>query len=78
MHIAISALRNQIDALPEPQRVVSLDAEWDVEKHAYTGQVFKQGKIALIQVGYDLQVRGTALQYVYRFARPFSNLLSSL
>ena len=75
---AISALRNQIDALPEPQRVVSLDAEWDVEKHAYTGQVFKQGKIALIQVGYDLQVRGTALQYVYRFARPFSNLLSSL
>ena len=51
---AVSALRDQLDALPKPQQVVSLDAEWDVTLTAH-GMQASSGKVALVQLGYDLQ-----------------------
>ena len=51
---AISALRDQLTALPKPQQVVSLDAEWDVTVGTH-GMPVSSGKVALVQLGYNLQ-----------------------
>lgn len=49
----ISALRQELNALPEEKRVVALDAEWDTVKNA-RGLVCGNSKVALIQLGYRL------------------------
>ena len=53
---ALSSLRNQLDALPVAQQVVALDAEWDTQLGS-SGLPISQGKVALVQLGYDLQAR---------------------
>jgi hypothetical protein len=50
---AVQSVRDLLGALPAERRVVALDAEWDTTKNA-AGHVVGQGKVALIQLGYDL------------------------
>jgi hypothetical protein len=50
----VSALRDQLNALPKLQQVVGLDAEWDTTMGNY-GFEESHSKVALVQLGYDLQ-----------------------
>ena len=54
INTAVTALRGVLDALPRAQQVVSLDAEWDVTVGMH-GMPVSSGKVALLQVGYNLQ-----------------------
>eukprot|EP00964_Phaeocystis_antarctica_P154765 scaffold123625_cov66-Phaeocystis_antarctica.AAC.2 len=54
INTAVAALRDQLDALPKEQQVVGLDAEWDTTMSTH-GFPVSSGKVALVQLGYDLQ-----------------------
>jgi hypothetical protein len=53
----VDAARNLVRAQIEKHRVMSLDAEWDVNKNA-GGYVIAQGTIALIQLSFRIETDG--------------------
>ena len=53
----IIAIRNLVRALPPPQRVMSLDIEWDVYKNA-CGFIVGTGTTALIRLSYRVHADG--------------------
>ena len=65
INTAVGAARDLVKALPLNRRVMSLDAEWDVEKNA-AGFITGHGTVALVQLSYqrspDDEVRALVLQ----------------
>ena len=66
MNTKILAVRNLVGALPDGDRVVSLDCEWDVHRNERTGMVLGQGTVALIQLSYRKTVDGDVYALVLR------------
>ena len=53
----VEAAQNSVKHLPQHLRVMSLDAEWDIEK-TLTGMIMGQGSVSVIQLSYIMEPEG--------------------